>query len=65
VHPDALQALRRAVAKTLLFGGLFLLVTGGVGFVVASQDPVHTTGDQLALVALGIALTAAGRLVPR
>ena len=64
MDPDTIEALKHAAAKTFLYGGLFLIVAGGVGFIMASQDPVHTTGDQLAIIAVGIVLTAAGRLVP-
>ena len=64
MDPDTIDALKHAAAKTFLYGGLFLIVAGGVGLIIASQDPVHTTADQLAIIAVGIALTAAGRLVP-
>ena len=64
MDPDTIEALKHAAAKTFLYGGLFLIVVGGVGLIMASQDPVHTTGDQLAIIAVGIVLTAAGRLVP-
>ena len=62
---DTIQAVKRAAAKTCLAVGIFLIVAGGTGYIVASQDPVHTTGDQLVLIAIGIGLTAAGRIIPQ
>jgi len=59
------QAVKRAAAKACLAVGIFLIVAGGAGYIAASQDPVHTTADQLVLVAIGIGLTAAGRLIPQ
>lgn len=59
------QAIKRAAARTCLAVGIFLIVAGGAGYITASVDPVHTTGDQLALIAVGIALTAAGRIIPQ
>jgi hypothetical protein len=58
-------AVKSAAARTSLAVGIFLIVAGGSGYVAASLDPVHTTGDQLALIAVGIALTAAGRIIPQ
>ena len=60
-----IQAVKRAAARACLVVGIFLIVAGGTGYVTASLDPVHTTGDQLALIAVGIALTAAGRIIPQ
>jgi hypothetical protein len=60
-----IQAIKRGAARACLAVGLFLIVAGGAGYVTASLDPVHTTGDQLALIAIGIALTAAGRVIPQ
>ena len=60
-----LRAIKRAAATTCLAVGIFLIVAGGAGYISASLDPVHTTGDQLTLIAVGIALTAAGRIIPQ
>jgi hypothetical protein len=57
-----IQAVKRAAARTCLVGGIFLIVAGGAGYIEASLDPVHSSGEQLVLIAIGIALTAAGRL---
>lgn len=62
---ETIQAVRRAAARASLAVGLFLIVAGGAGYIAASQDRVHTTGDQLALIAVGIGLTAAGRITLR
>ena len=62
---DMMQAVKRAAARTCLAVGIFLIVAGGAGYIAASMDPVHTTGDQLALIAIGIALTATGRIIPQ
>jgi hypothetical protein len=62
---DMMQAVKRAAAKGCLAVGIFLIVAGGAGYIAASQDPVHTTADQLVLVAIGIGLTAAGRIIPQ
>ena len=59
------QAVKRAAARTCLAVGIFLIVAGGASYIAASQDPVHTTADQLVLVAIGIGLTAAGRIIPQ
>ena len=61
---ETVQAVKRAAARACLAVGIFLIVAGGAGYITASLDPVHTTGDQLALIAVGIALTAAGRIIP-
>ena len=63
MNDHLIQAVKRAVALTCLAFGIFLIVAGGAGYVAASLDPVHSTGEQLALIAVGIALTAAGRLI--
>jgi hypothetical protein len=60
-----IQAMKRAAARTSLFVGIFLIVAGGAGYIEASLDPVHSTGEQLVLIAIGIALTAGGRLIPQ
>jgi hypothetical protein len=60
-----IQAMKRAAARTSLFVGIFLIVAGGAGYIEASLDPVHSTGEQLMLIAIGIALTAGGRLIPQ
>jgi hypothetical protein len=59
-----IQRVKGAAARTALVAGLFLIVAGGAGYIEASLDPVHGTGGQLALIGIGIALTAAGRLIP-
>jgi hypothetical protein len=64
MRDDMIQAVKRAAVKTCLVGGIFLIVAGGAGYIEASLDPVHSTSEQLVLVAIGIALTAAGRLIP-
>jgi hypothetical protein len=63
VTGDAIDTVKRAAARTSLAVGIFLIVAGGTGYITASLDPVHTTADQLVLVAIGIALTAAGRII--
>ncbi len=63
MNDHVLQAVKRALARACLAAGIFLIVAGGAGYVAASLDPVHSTGEQLVLVAIGIALTAAGRLI--
>ena len=63
MNDHLIQAGKRAAARTCLAFGIFLIVAGGAGYVAASLDPVHSTGEQLVLVAIGIALTAAGRLI--
>ena len=62
---EMIQAVKRAAARACLGVGIFLIVAGGAGYIAASMDPVHTTGDQLVLIAVGIALTAAGRVIPQ
>ena len=62
---ETIQAVKHAAARACLAVGIFLIVAGGAGYITASLDPVHTTGDQLALIAVGIALTAAGRIIPQ
>ena len=61
---ETIRAVKRAAARACLAVGIFLIVAGGAGYITASLDPVHTTGDQLVLIAVGIALTAAGRSIP-
>jgi hypothetical protein len=61
---ETIRVVKRAAATACLAVGLFLIVAGGAGYIAASQDPVHTTGDQVALIAVGIGLTAAGRIIP-
>ena len=59
-----IHAVKRAAVRMCLVGGIFLIVAGGAGYIEASLDPVHSTGEQLLLIAIGIALTAVGRLIP-
>ena len=60
---EVVQAIRRAAVKTFQYGGVFFLVAGGVGMIAA--DPVHASGDQAALVALGLLLTALAKVLPQ
>jgi hypothetical protein len=58
--------LKRGFAKGMFSIGIFLLVTGTVGYITASSEPVeHATRDQLVLLGLGALFAAVGRLLPR
>jgi hypothetical protein len=58
-------ALKQGFAKGVFSIGIFLLVTGGVGYFTAVTDPVHGTRDQVLLLGIGAVLTAIGRFAPR
>ena len=58
-------ALKRGLAKGVFNIGIFLLVTGGVGYFMAATDPVHGTRDQTLLLGIGAALTVIGRWARR
>jgi hypothetical protein len=60
------KKLKLGLAKGLFSIGIFLLVTGTVGYITASSEPgEHATRDQLVLLGLGALFAAAGRLLPR
>jgi hypothetical protein len=59
------NTLKRGLAKGAFNIGIFLLVTGGVGYFMAATDPVHGTRDQILLLGIGAVLTAIGRFAPR
>ena len=61
---EVVQAIRRAAVKTFQYGGIFFLITGGIGMMTASIEPGHTSTDQVALVALGLFLTALAKVLP-
>jgi hypothetical protein len=65
MDPQTRLALKRGLAKGAFNIGIFLLVTGGVGYFIAESDPVHGTRDQVLLLGIGAVLTAIGRLAPR
>ena len=60
------RTLKRGLAKGIFSIGIFLLVTGTVGYLTASAEPAeHGTSDQVVLLGLGALFVAIGRLLPR